>query len=296
MNLTPATSAEIIVRTHSGLVSPRKEKAVTLPDEIGHGTPFTGEYVVPGKTPDNEWLPHIERYRFASHVAPGKVILDVACGTGYGSDLLAGLAAKRVVGGDASPEALSFAAHTFRRENLSFLKLDGIRLPFRSSTFDAVVSFETVEHMKDPARFLRECARVLRPNGILLCSTPMRLAWRPPWMPKPQNPFHTREFTVNELRAALDERFDQVEFFGQACIGTLEWVTRYVVSTSDFVLSRIPTVRARSQHKLDWLLGYWPPASRRAQPLDPRRFEVRPLSPRIPGFPGAIVAKAVRRA
>jgi len=296
MNLTPATSAEIIVRTHSGLVSPRKEKAVTLPDEIGHGTPFTGEYVVPGKTPDNEWLPHIERYRFASHFAPGKVILDVACGTGYGSDLLAGLAAKRVVGGDASPEALSFAAHTFRRENLSFLKLDGIRLPFRSSTFDAVVSFETVEHMKDPDQFLRECARVLRPNGILLCSTPMRLAWRPPWMPKPQNPFHTREFTVNELRAALDERFDQVEFFGQACIGTLEWVTRYVVSTSDFVLSRIPTVRARSQHKLDWLLGYWPPASRRAQPLDPRRFEVRPLSPRIPGFPGAIVAKAVRRA
>ena len=296
MNLTPATSAEIIVRTHSGLVSPRKEKAVTLPDEIGHGTPFTGEYVVPGKTPDNEWLPHIERYRFASHVAPGKVILDVACGTGYGSDLLAGLAAKRVVGGDASPEALSFAAHTFRRENLSFLKLDGIRLPFRSSTFDAVVSFETVEHMRDPDQFLRECARVLRPNGILLCSTPMRLAWRPPWMPKPQNPFHTREFTVNELRAALDERFDQVEFFGQACIGTLEWVTRYVVSTSDFVLSRIPTVRARSQHKLDWLLGYWPPASRRAQPLDARRFEVRPLSPRIPGFPGAIVAKAVRRA
>ncbi len=267
-----------------------------LPDEIGHGTPFTGEYVVPGKTPDNEWLPHIERYRFASHVAPGKVILDVACGTGYGSDLLAGLAAKRVVGGDASPEALSFASHRFRRENLSFLKLDGSRLPFRSSTFDAVTSFETVEHMKDPAEFLRECARVLRPNGILLCSTPMRLAWRPPWMPKPQNPFHTREFTVNELRAALDERFDQVEFFGQACIGTLEWVTRYVVSTSDFVLSRIPTVRARSQHKLDWLLGYWPPASRRAQPLDPRRFEVRPLSPRIPGFPGAIVAKAVRRA
>ena len=296
MNLTPATSAEIIVRTHSGLVSPHKEKAVTLPDEIGHGTPFTGEYVVPGKTPDNEWLPHIERYRFASHVAPGKVILDVACGTGYGSDLLAGLAAKRVVGGDASPEALSFASHRFRRENLSFLKLDGIRLPFRSSTFDAVVSFETVEHMKDPDQFLRECARVLRPNGILLCSTPMRLAWRPPWMPKPQNPFHTREFTVNELRAALDERFDQVEFFGQACIGTLEWVTRYVVSTSDFVLSRIPTVRARSQHKLDWLLGYWPPASRRAQPLDARRFEVRPLSPRIPGFPGAIVAKAVRRA
>ena len=296
MNLTPATSAEIIVRTHSGLVSPHKEKSVTLPDEIGHGTPFTGEYVVPGKTPDNEWLPHIERYRFASHVAPGKVILDVACGTGYGSDLLAGLAAKRVVGGDASPEALSFASHRFRRENLSFLKLDGIRLPFRSSTFDAVVSFETVEHMKDPDQFLRECARVLRPNGILLCSTPMRLAWRPPWMPKPQNPFHTREFTVNELRAALDERFDQVEFFGQACIGTLEWVTRYVVSTSDFVLSRIPTVRARTQHKLDWLLGYWPPASRRAQPLDARRFEVRPLSPRIPGFPGAIVAKAVRRA
>src|SRR3989442_7127317 len=115
--LAPATPAEIIVRTHSGPVSPRKTAAVTRPDEIEPGTPFTGEYVVPEKTPENEWLPHIERYRFAGHFAPGKVILDVACGTGYGSDLLAGLTAEKVGGGDASPQALSFATRRFRREN-----------------------------------------------------------------------------------------------------------------------------------------------------------------------------------
>ncbi|TLZ75833.1 MAG: class I SAM-dependent methyltransferase, partial [Methanobacteriota archaeon] len=153
MDVTPATPAEIIVRTHSGPVFSRNAAVVT-PDQIEPSTPFTGEYVVPEKTPENEWLPHIERYRFAGHVAPGKVILDVACGTGYGSDLLAGLAAKQVIGGDASPEALSFANHRFGRENLAFVKLDGSRLPFRPSTFDAVVSFETVEHMKDPAEFL----------------------------------------------------------------------------------------------------------------------------------------------
>src|SRR2546428_9583081 len=143
--LAPATPAEIIVRTHSGPVFSRKAAAVTLPDEIERGTPFTGEYVVPEKTPENEWLPHIERYQFAGHIAPGKVILDVACGTGYGSDLLAGLAAEQVIGGDASPEALSFASHRFRRENLAFVKLDGRRLPVRASTFDAVVSVHTLE-------------------------------------------------------------------------------------------------------------------------------------------------------
>jgi len=269
---------------------------VTPPDEVDPAIPFTGEYVVPGRTPENEWLPHIERYRFASQLAPGKVILDVACGTGYGSDLLAGHAANRVVGGDASPGALSFATDRFRRENLSFLKLDASRLPFPPSTFDAVVSFETLEHMPDPGQFLRECARVLRPNGVLLCSTPMRLAWRPPWMPKPLNPFHTREFTVGELRAALNDAFDRAEFYGQACLAPVEWVTRYIVGTSNFVLSRIPGVRSVSPNKLDWLLGYWPPASRRSRPLDRSRFEVRPLPAWVPGFPSVIVAKAVRRA
>src|SRR3989442_4604558 len=114
MDVTPATPAEIIVRTHSGPVFSRKAAAVTLPDEIERGTPFTGEYVVPGKTPENEWLPHIERYRFAGNIAPGKVILDVACGTGYGSDLLAGLAAKEGIARDGLTQALSFPNHPFR--------------------------------------------------------------------------------------------------------------------------------------------------------------------------------------
>src|SRR2546428_7423480 len=126
--LAPATPAEIIVRTHSGPVFSRKAAAVTLPDEIERGTPFTGEYVVPGKTPENEWLPHIERYRFAGNIAPGKVILDVACGTGYGSDLLAGLSAKQVICGHASPEAPSLANQRFRRANFAFVKSDVGRL------------------------------------------------------------------------------------------------------------------------------------------------------------------------
>src|SRR3989442_5851956 len=143
MDVTPATPAEIIVRTHSGPVFSRKAAAVTLPDEIERGTPFTGEYVVPGKTPENEWLPHIGRYRFAGNIAPGKVILDVACGTGYGSDLLAGLAAKQVNGGDTSPEALSFANHWFGRGNLAFSKCDGSGLPIPPYLIESLLTFLT---------------------------------------------------------------------------------------------------------------------------------------------------------
>jgi SAM-dependent methyltransferase len=265
-------------------------------EDIDTAAVFTGEFVIPGRTPEDLWLSHFERYRFASEFTANKTVLDVACGTGYGSDYLAAQGAKRVVGGDISPEALAYAARHFRRPTLDFVKLDGGRLPFVESTFDVVLSYETIEHMEDQGQFLRECSRVLRPEGVFVCSTPMRLAWRPPWVPKSLNPFHRRELTAGELRDTLRDQFDDVTLFAQACIRFVDVLARYIAFSSGLILSIAPRTHTLSDRARDYLLSLRPPRSRTWSSGDRSQFAVRPLPKMLPGFPGVIIAKAGRRA
>ena len=259
-------------------------------------TDHAEEFVVPGRSSQDLWRSHFERYRFAADLTPGKKILDLACGSGYGSDYLAEHDAKRVVGGDVSTEALTYATRHFVRPNLSFVKLNAVCLPFPPCSFDAVVSFETVEHVRDSDEFLRECARVLRPEGVFLCSTPMRFAWRPPWVPEPLNPFHAREFSLAELRDAIGDHFDDVQLFGQACTRFDGVLARYVAFSSGLLLSFLPRAGSLSHRARDALLGLRPEKPRKPSGKGRDLFAVRPLPGVLPGFPGVVIAKAGRRA
>jgi SAM-dependent methyltransferase len=161
---------------------------------------FDSERLVPDEAVLESLQEHLARYHFARDHARGR-ILDVACGTGYGTRILG------AVGADVSLEALRYA----RRYPAAYVAADGARLPF-ARVFDAVVSFETIEHLPDPERFVAECARVLRPGGRLFVSTPNRELWSPR-SPKPVQRHHVREFNRREFLDVL--RPFQVELYGQ---------------------------------------------------------------------------------
>ncbi len=144
----------------------------------------------------------------------GLVVLDAACGTGFGAQVLSEAGAALVAGVDLDPEAVSYA-HRERSETTWFVLGDVTRLPFTGSTFDMVTTFETIEHVPDFVTCLQEFSRVLKEGGVLFCSTPNRAVSSPDGIIR--NPYHVREFTVAEFRRALGEVFRDVQILGQWC-------------------------------------------------------------------------------
>jgi SAM-dependent methyltransferase len=162
---------------------------------------------------------HVARYLWARSVVESGSILDVACGTGYGSALLAG-PGRRVLGIDVSAEAVALATRDFASVGVTFVVGDATRLPVEAASVDFVVSFETIEHLAEPAEFIAEVARVLRPGGTLLLSTPDRSVYsRGRSDGRSDNPFHPSEMTRPELLTLLEARLIVREVGGQCVAG-----------------------------------------------------------------------------
>lgn len=177
------------------------------------------ERVVPGETGGRLLMEHVGRYEFASRFVRGMRVLDVACGAGYGAPILWGAGARSYVGVDISPEAVSIARSRYRvSEDVSFALGDACRLDgIGAGAFDVVVSFETIEHLEDPERFLARVRDVLTPGGKLVVSTPNRAAYDPLAASgaKPTNPFHVREWSAREFAQLLGRFFEVEETLGQ---------------------------------------------------------------------------------
>jgi len=162
---------------------------------------LTGERTLPGIPEENYWFQrHVVAYRFAAGLVRGKEVLDAGVGEGYGAAMLASSSA-RVVGVDLEPDVIEHAAS--RYPSVRFQTADLLALPFPERSFDAVVSLQVIEHLHRPREFVSECARVLRPGGVLVLSTPNRLTFSPEGI---RNPFHTVEFSPPELRALIEEK------------------------------------------------------------------------------------------
>jgi ubiquinone/menaquinone biosynthesis C-methylase UbiE len=157
------------------------------------------------------WGEHRARYRFAgTFLTPGGRVLDVACGSGFGLEMLASFGAR--------PVGVDYAASALReiKQRLPTARLvcaDAARLPLGSASIDLVVSFETIEHVPDACALVRELRRVLKPGGRLVLSTPNRAFG--PIERHTANRFHVREFTAAELREMLLDCFKHVELYGQ---------------------------------------------------------------------------------
>ena len=129
---------------------------------------FTGERFLPELDIDSEIaILHYQRYRSIVNICRGKVILDAACGEGYGSNILAGVA-QTVYGVDLDHDTIQVAAEKYSKENLRYIEGSVARLGFEDSTFDVVVSFETIEHVDGSIQqeFVKEIRRGLKPDGL----------------------------------------------------------------------------------------------------------------------------------
>ena len=171
---------------------------------------FTGERVVPGQTDPDLLNEHVARYGFAESLVSERRVLDAGCGVGYGAKRLARRAAS-VTALDIASAPLYESRSKYGAGSVNQCQGDCVRLPFRSESFEAVVAFETIEHLQDPGAFLDEAARVLVPSGELIVSTPNRDYYAES-RPEP-NPFHIREFNYNEFREELEQRFPHVTLF-----------------------------------------------------------------------------------
>lgn len=153
---------------------------------------------------------HLLRYNLVKQFVDNKIVLDIACGSGYGSNLLA-KGAKRVIGVDVDDIVISQAKESYEANNLEFLVSSGLDLKLDNKSIDIVVSLETVEHFtaSEQIRFIKELKRVLKPNGLLLMSTPNSEA------SKHKNPWHKKELTELEFSSLLKSEFTDLEIFKQ---------------------------------------------------------------------------------
>lgn len=174
---------------------------------------FRGANVIDAGKLSPYWGEHAARYTFAKKYVADAVVLDIACGTGYGIGVLQD-AARFIVGADVDLEA-AMQSQNECSKNAAVLLADGLKLPFEDASFDVVTSFETLEHLFDRRRFLSELSRVLKPNGFLILSTP-NANYTKPIEGKPTNPFHIHEYTPSELRNELELDFSIMEYFGQS--------------------------------------------------------------------------------
>lgn len=177
---------------------------------------FTGERFIPTvvDTDDEIKIEHMQRYYAIQDIVEGKVVLDAACGEGYGTNMLSEYALK-VYGLDIDEETIEHAKEKYTKANIEYQQGSIEELPFPNDYFDVVVSFETIEHVNEEiqATFLKEIKRVLKADGTLIMSTPNKKIYSD--YRNYTNPFHVKEFYKNEYYSFLKAAFNEVEFYYQ---------------------------------------------------------------------------------
>ncbi len=175
--------------------------------------PFTGERFTP-ECVREIWYEHMHRYAYAAPFARGKRVLDAACGEGYGSALLAQAGAE-VLGIDIDEASVGHARSRYAGiANLSFQRADVTALDqLPDTSFDVIVSFETLEHVQAQERMLAGFRRLLRPDGLLLVSSPDKRTYSDER--GYHNEFHVRELYRDQFEALLRTQFPAHRLYAQ---------------------------------------------------------------------------------
>lgn len=195
---------------------------------------FTGERFVSTLNEPEISYEHWHRYLYASRFVKDKVVLDIASGEGYGSFLLSSSKALKVFGVDIDPEVVKSARKTYENTNLEFVNGSIASIPVSSGSIDVLISFETIEHVSELLQnmFLDEIERVLKPDGILIISTPNKRTYSD--IPNYKNEFHVKEFYVDEFLDFLRPKFKYIELLGQK-IFTSSYIWPQKDKTREFI-------------------------------------------------------------
>ncbi len=175
---------------------------------------YTGERFVPGIEDDEITIEHYQRYESILHIVKDKVVVDAACGEGYGTSIL-GTVAKSVTGIDISEEAVERAKQTYESCNVKYKVGDISRLDFEDSSIDVFVSFETIEHVGQELqeKFIAEVYRVLKDDGLFIVSSPNKAIYSDLF--GYNNEFHIHEMYKDEFESLLKSRFSYVTMYNQ---------------------------------------------------------------------------------
>lgn len=172
---------------------------------------LTGERTLPDVPAESYWFRrHLAVYEWVAKRCAGLDVVDMACGEGYGVEVLAGRA-RRVTGVDANPEVHEHARLKYARPGV---RLERELVERYEKPCDAIAFLQTIEHVPDPAGVLRHFRRMLRPGGAVYLSTPNVLTLAPPGAERSDNPWHLREYRPGELRALCEGEFERVELYG----------------------------------------------------------------------------------
>jgi 2-polyprenyl-3-methyl-5-hydroxy-6-metoxy-1,4-benzoquinol methylase len=172
---------------------------------------LTGERTLPDIPEENYWFRrHLAVYEWIAARVHGLRVIDMACGEGYGADLLASTAAS-AIGVDANPEAHEHAKLRYRRANLSF---ERDLVESFSAPADAIVFLQTIEHLQDPGAVLEHFKSTLSPGGVAYVSTPNVRTLAPKGAERSDNPWHVHEYTAEEFERLCQDHFVSVQMFG----------------------------------------------------------------------------------
>ena len=174
---------------------------------------LTGERTLPDVPAENYWYRrHLAVYECIAARVAGGAVLDMACGEGYGSEVLARAAAS-VVGVDGNPEAHEHAKLRYTGPNVTF-EWGAVETYGEPATFEAVVFLQTIEHVVDPVAVLAHFRSLLTPGGVAYVSTPNVLTLAPQGAAKSDNPWHLREYRAEEFASLCGGVFSRVELLG----------------------------------------------------------------------------------
>lgn len=180
---------------------------------------------------------HLHRYCIASNFVKDKVILDIASGEGYGSNLLAA-SAKSVIGVDIDKEAISKAKTKYQKSNLTFKTGSADKIPVDDHSIDVLISFETIEHHDKHLEMFSEIKRVLKTDGILIMSSPDKKYYTD--IPNKINPFHVKELYLEEFEQLVGSNFKYFDVYFQKYIdkssffATVEEFNSLLIYSGDF--------------------------------------------------------------
>jgi 2-polyprenyl-3-methyl-5-hydroxy-6-metoxy-1,4-benzoquinol methylase len=174
---------------------------------------LTGERTLPDVPAENYWYRrHLAVYEWIGARVTALRVMDMACGEGYGSEVLSRSAAE-VLGVDANPEAHEHARLRYVRQNLHFER--GLVETYgKPGSFDAIVFLQTIEHIQEPKTVLEHFRSLLAPGGVAYVSTPNVLKLAPPGAVKSDNPWHIKEYRADEFRQLCRSVFARAELLG----------------------------------------------------------------------------------